>query len=274
MKKTVPEILDHKGKIPLVVMTAYDYAGGLQCESAGVDIILVGDSLGMTVLGYDSTMQVTVADMIHHTKAVRRGAPSSFIVVDMPFGSFQTGTPDALRAAVRLIKETGADAVKLEGGTAVLEIVQHLTQHNIPVMGHVGLTPQTATALGGFKVQGKDETSAKMILEGAKALEQAGAFSVVLEAIPHKLGRLISESLNIPTIGIGAGNACDGQVLVYHDVLGIYDRFKPKFVKQYAELGRLSVEALVQFAEEVRSSAFPTLEHSFSMSDDVLKRLY
>ena len=274
MKKNLPEILSHKGKVPLVMMTAYDYPGGLQCELAGVDLILVGDSLGMVVLGYESTLEVTVEDMIHHTQAVRRGAPSTFIVADMPFGSFQVSKEAACRDAIRLIKEGRADAVKLEGGLPVLEIVEHLAHHRIPVMGHLGLTPQTATALGGFKVQGRDAHSAQTILDEARHLVSAGVFALVLEAIPSGLAQRVTEALSVPTIGIGAGPSCDGQVLVYHDVLGMFDRFKPKFVRTYAEVGQQSIEALKQYANEVRNKIFPDKEHSFEISDEILQRLY
>ncbi|GEM48016.1 3-methyl-2-oxobutanoate hydroxymethyltransferase [Deinococcus cellulosilyticus] len=273
-KYTVPDFAALRGKQKIVMLTAYDYAGAVMAEAAGVDLILVGDSLGMVVLGYESTVFVTMQDMIHHTRAVKRGARESFIVVDMPFGSVQTGLTDALRNAVHLIKETGADAVKIEGGEEVVEIIRHLSQSGIPVVGHVGLTPQTAVNLGGFKVQGKTVQDAQQILRDAQAVADAGAFMVVLEAIPAPLAQKITERLNIPTIGIGAGPHLDGQVLVYHDVLGFFDRFTPKFVKQYAQMSKLGTEALQQFVREVRTGVFPGPEHSFSMKEEVLSRLY
>ncbi|AFZ66137.1 3-methyl-2-oxobutanoate hydroxymethyltransferase [Deinococcus peraridilitoris] len=271
MKKTVPDLVRSEDK--LVMVTAYDYPGALSAERAGVDMILVGDSLGNVVLGLESTAQVTLDDMIHHARAVRRGAPATFLVVDMPFGSFQTGVTDAARSAVRLVKETGADAVKLEGGEEVLEITAHLTRFGIPVMGHVGLRPQTASAQGGLKVQGKTVEGARMVLEGARAAERAGAFAVVLEAIPNRLAALVTERLRVPTIGIGAGPHCRGQVLVYHDLLGLYEGDEKKLAKRYAELGRDGREAITAFAQEVRAGVFPTPEHGFLINSDVLRRL-
>lgn len=258
----------------MVVVTAYDYAAGQQAQAAGVDAILVGDSLGMVVLGYESTALVTLEDMIHHARAVRRGAPDTFMVVDLPFGSYQTGVNDALRASVRLVKEGMADAVKLEGGVHYQDTVRAIVSAGIPVMGHVGLLPQTAAVQGGLKVQGKSSEAAARILEDALAVEQAGAYSVVLEAVPAKLAALITSRLSIPTVGIGAGAACDGQVLVYHDLLGIFDRFRPKFVKAYAELGVTSVQALTRYALEVRERTFPGPEHGFAVKDEVLEKLY
>ncbi|GGR54406.1 3-methyl-2-oxobutanoate hydroxymethyltransferase [Deinococcus seoulensis] len=273
MKRSIPE-LQHSAA-PLVMVTAYDYPGGRHAEAAGVDLILVGDSLGNVVLGYDSTAPVTLGDMIHHARAVRRGAPGTFMVVDLPFGTYHTGVQDAMRSAVRVIQETGADAIKMEGATPeILQVVQTLTRNGIPVMGHVGLMPQTATAQGGLRVQGKDDDTARATLEGAVALEAAGAFSVVLEAIPARLANLISERLSVPTIGIGAGVGCDGQVLVTHDLLGVYEGEDKKIAKRYAEVGRLSREAIEAYAAEVRARAFPTKENSFVMKDDVLGKLY
>lgn len=272
-KKTLPQLL--RPEAPLVMVTAYDYAQAGHAQGAGVDLILVGDSLGNVVLGYESTAQVTLADMLHHARAVRRGAPDTFMVVDLPFGTYQLGPQDALRAAVTLVKEAGADAVKLEGATLnELEAVRRLSAAGIPVMGHVGLLPQTATAQGGLRVQGRDEASARLALEGALALQGAGAFSVVLEAIPAPLAALITKRLDIPTIGIGAGAACGGQVLVYHDLLGLFEREPLKMVRQYAEVGRLSREALGRYAAEVHAGEFPTQANSFGMSDEVLGRLY
>ncbi|GAA5514537.1 3-methyl-2-oxobutanoate hydroxymethyltransferase [Deinococcus carri] len=273
MKRSVPDLMT--AQEPLVMVTAYDYPGARHAEAAGVDLILVGDSLGNVVLGYDSTAPVTLDDMIHHARAVRRGAPDTFLVVDLPFGTYHTGVTDAMRHAVRVIQQTGADAVKLEGATPeVLEVVRVLARNGIPVMGHVGLMPQTATAQGGLKVQGKDEESARRTLEGALALEAAGAFSVVLEAIPARLARLITERLHVPTIGIGAGVHCRGQVLVYHDLLGLYEGEEKKLAKRYAELGREAREAIAAYAREVRAREFPTKDQSFVMKDDVLGKLY
>ena len=272
-KRSIPE-LQH-APAPLVMVTAYDFPGGRHAEAAGVDLILVGDSLGNVVLGYDSTAPVTLGDMIHHARAVRRGAPNTFMVVDMPFGTYHTGVTDAMRNAVRIIQETGADAVKMEGATTeILQVVDNLTRNGIPVMGHVGLMPQTATAQGGLKVQGKDDESARLTLSGALALEQAGAFSVVLEAIPSRLAKLITGRLGVPTIGIGAGVGCDGQVLVAHDLLGIYEGEEKKIAKRYAELGRAAREAIAAYAAEVRAREFPAKENSFVMKDEVLGKLY
>ncbi|WP_216321768.1 3-methyl-2-oxobutanoate hydroxymethyltransferase [Deinococcus aestuarii] len=273
MKRSVPDLLH--AQEPLVMVTAYDYPGGRHAQGAGVDLILVGDSLGNVVLGYDSTAPVTLGDMIHHARAVRRGAPETFMVVDLPFGTYHTGVTDAMRAAVRVIQETGADAVKMEGATPeVLEVVSVLARNGVPVMGHVGLMPQTATAQGGLKVQGKDEESARRTVDGAVALEAAGAFAVVLEAVPARLARLITERLHVPTIGIGAGVHCRGQVLVYHDLLGVYEGEEKKISKRYAELGREAREAIATYAREVRAREFPTKEQSFVMKDEVLGKLY
>lgn len=272
-KRSVPE-LTHPAE-PLVMVTAYDYPSALQAQAAGVDLILVGDSLGNVVLGYDSTAPVTLDDIIHHARAVRRGAPQTFVVADMPFGTYHTGVTDAMRNAVRVIQETGADALKMEGATPeVLNVVEVLTRNGIPVMGHVGLMPQTATAQGGLRVQGKDDEGARRTLDGALALQGAGAFSVVLEAIPARLARLITERLDIATIGIGAGVHCDGQVLVYHDLLGLYEGEEKKIAKRYAELGRAAREALSTYAAEVRAREFPTKDNSFVMKDEVLDKLY
>jgi 3-methyl-2-oxobutanoate hydroxymethyltransferase len=273
MKRSIPE-LQHAAE-PLVMVTAYDYPGARHAEAAGVDLILVGDSLGNVVLGYDSTAPVTLADMIHHARAVRRGAPGTFMVVDLPFGTYHTGVTDAMRAAVRVIQETGADAVKMEGATPeILQVVETLARNGVPVMGHVGLTPQTATAQGGLRVQGKDDEGARRILDGARALEGAGAFAVVLETVPARLARLISERLGVPTIGIGAGVHCGGQVLVTHDLLGVYEGEEKKIAKRYAEVGRASREAIETYAREVRARVFPARENSFVMKDDVLDKLY
>ncbi|RTR29837.1 3-methyl-2-oxobutanoate hydroxymethyltransferase [Deinococcus radiophilus] len=272
-KLSLPQLM-HPER-PLVMVTAYDHAQARHAQGAGVDLILVGDSLGNVVLGYESTAQVTLGDMLHHARAVRRGAPQTFMVVDLPFGTYQLGAEEALRAAVGLVQEAGADAVKLEGASAnELDVVRRLVAAGIPVMGHVGLLPQTATAQGGLRVQGKDEGSARLALDGALALEQAGAFSVVLEAIPAALAALITGRIQIPTIGIGAGPECDGQVLVYHDVLGVNEGPVMKMVRRYAEVGRQSREGLSAFAAEVRAREFPGPANSFSVDDEVLQKLY
>jgi len=274
MKMTIPDFIKMKqASEKISVLTAYDYPSAQMVEEAGIDVILVGDSLGMVVLGYDSTVPVTMEEMLHHTKAVRRGANKTFVIVDMPFMSYAT-LDLALLNAGRLIKEGGADAVKLEGGLNVASIVQGLTQAGIPVVGHIGLTPQTANQLGGFKVQGRDIESATQLVKAGQALEQAGAFLVVLEAIPRQVATQISTELKIPTIGIGAGLDCDGQVLVFHDILGLFDRFKPKFVKQYALLGKDAIQAIQTFHKEVKSSQFPAEEHTFNLSDGVIQKLY
>ncbi len=274
MKKMIPDFEKMKNTGEKISMlTAYDYPSAQLVEAAGIDTILVGDSLGMVVLGYDSTVPVTMEEILHHTKAVRRGAIKTFVIADMPFMSYAS-VDLALMNAGRLIKEGGADAVKLEGGMNVVSIVQALTRAGIPVVGHIGLTPQTANQLGGFKVQGRDLDSAKQLVKDGQELEQAGAFLLVLEAIPRQVARQISAELTIPTIGIGAGLDCDGQVLVFHDILGLFERFKPKFVKQYALLGQKAVQAIQTFHQEVKSSQFPAEEHTFDLSDEVIQKLY
>jgi 3-methyl-2-oxobutanoate hydroxymethyltransferase len=271
-KPTVLE-LKRKKAARLAMLTAYDFPSARLAAEAGIDLLLVGDSLGMVVLGYDSTLAVTVADIAHHTRAARRGAPAAFLIADMPFLSY--GTPEqALETAARLMKDAGADAVKLEGGVEVAPIVEALTRAGVPVLGHVGLTPQTASALGGYKRQGKDEESARRIVEGALALEGAGCWGVVLELVPAELARLVTERIRIPTIGIGAGPHCDGQVLVFHDVVGLFSGFTPTFVKRYAEAGEAIRDALRRYREEVTSGAFPAREQSFSMNSETLQRLY
>jgi 3-methyl-2-oxobutanoate hydroxymethyltransferase len=274
MKKMIPDFVKMKqAGEKISMLTAYDYPSAQWTEEAGIDTILVGDSLGMVVLGYDSTVPVTMEEMLHHTKAVRRGAAQTFVITDMPFMSYAS-IDLALMNAGRLIKEGGADAVKLEGGYNVVSIIQALTRAGIPVVGHIGLTPQTAIQLGGFKVQGRDLASAKQLANDALALEQAGVFLLVLEAIPGQVAKQISTELTIPTIGIGAGLDCDGQVLVFHDILGLYKRFKPKFVKQYALLGQNAVQAIQLYHQEVKSGQFPAEEHTFILSDGALQNLY
>lgn len=274
MRKTIPDFekMKQAGE-KISMLTAYDYPSAKLVEQAGVDTILVGDSLGMVVLGYDSTVPVTMEEMLHHTKAVRRGANQTFVIADLPFMSYVT-LDLALMNAGRFIKEAGADAVKLEGGLNVVPIVEGLTRAGIPVVAHIGLTPQTANQLGGFKVQGRDLDSAVQLVNDSLALEQAGAFLIVLEAIPRQVAAQITNRLKIPTIGIGAGVDCDGQVLVYHDILGLFERFKPKFVKQFAQLGQEVVRAIHRYHEEVKSSLFPAEEHTFGLSDEVIEKLY
>lgn len=250
---------------PITMLTAYDYPGAMLVDEASIDMILVGDSVAMTVLGYPDTVSITMDEMLHHCKAVARGARRAFLVGDMPFMSYQVERTEAIRNAGRFMKEASMDAVKLEGGREVIEIVRAIVDAGIPVMGHIGLTPQTISKLGGFKVQAKTADSARRLLDDALALEQAGVFSIVLEAVPAPVGEAVSKKLEIPTVGIGAGAGCDGQVLVFHDVLGLFDRFTPKFVKQYAELRRPMLAALQNFREEVERRAFPTQSHSYTV---------
>lgn len=269
-KPTVADIRAMKARGEKITMlTAYDASFARLLEGAGIDVLLVGDSLGMVMLGYDSTVPVTMDEMIHHAKAVRRGAPNSLVVGDMPFLSYQVSPQDAIRNAGRLMKEAGCDAVKVEGGQEICATVSALVGAGIPVMGHIGLTPQTAGQLGGYKVQGKDLESARRQLADAKALERAGAFALVLECIPAPLGQAISQAISIPTIGIGAGVGCDGQVLVTHDLLGMFEKFTPSFVKPYAQLASQIKEALAAYQHEVKTSAYPDAKHSFSMAVDI-----
>lgn len=258
----------------LVMVTAYDYPTARLAEDAGVDIVLVGDSLGMVVLGYDSTVAVTMDDMVHHTRAARRGARDTFLITDMPFLSYQISPAQALENAARLLREGGCEAVKVEGGAEIAEQVRALVRAGIPVCGHVGLTPQSATALGGYKVQARTAEAAAKLLDDALALEAAGAFMIVLECIPVQVARLVTDKVGMPTIGIGAGNACDGQVLVWHDALGLFERFVPKFVKQFETLAVKSRDGLRDYAAQVRSGAFPGPEHSFSMKEEEVQRIY
>ena len=245
----------------LVMVTAYDFPQGRAADAAGVDIVLVGDSLAMVVLGHPDTLSVTMDEMIHHTRAVRRGVKRALLVADMPYGSFHLGTDQAVGNAVRFIKEAGAQAVKIEGARA--ELVSAMTAAEVPVMAHLGLTPQSVHRLGGFKVQGRDEAARRFILEAAEEVEAAGAFSLVLECVPSDLAAEVTRRLSIPTIGIGAGSECAGQVLVYHDLLGMEERIAPRFVRRYAELGKLSREAIAAFAEDVREGRFPAPEESY-----------
>lgn len=272
-KLTVMDIQNMKSERKITMLTAYDYPTAILEDRAGIDIILVGDSVGMTVLGYENTLPVTMDEMIHHTKAVSRGTKYAFIIGDMPFMSFNTSERDAILNAGRFVKEGGADGVKLEGGASVKDIVRAIVNAGIPVMGHIGLTPQTVSMLGGFKVQGRNAQTAQKLIDDARLLEDAGAFSVLLEAIPYLVAKKITESLKIPTIGIGAGPYCDGQVLVVHDILGLFDRFTPKFAKRYVNLGELMLKAFEEYREEVISGRFPTEEHSFHIDMEEFSRL-
>lgn len=257
----------------LVMMTAYDYPFGLLAQEAGVDIVLVGDSLGMVVMGLEGTVAVTMDHMIHHIKAVVRGCKNPLVIGDMPFMSYNISIPEAINNAGRLMKEGGCDAVKLEGGIDFAPAVEAIVKAGIPVQGHVGLTPQTASALGGFKMQGKDAGAAKQIIDDAKALEDAGAFSIILEAVPAPLGKLVAQAVVVPVIGIGAGPDVDGQVLVTHDMIGLFDKFIPKFVKQYTHIRPIILEALQAYKKDVQEVNFPAAEHSFKMSDETLNEL-
>jgi len=266
-KITISDIMAKKEQgSKITMLTAYDYPTAQMVDKAGIDTILVGDSLGMVVLGYTSTVPVTMEEMIHHTKAVTRGTTYAFVIGDMPFMSYQTGIERAIENAGRFIKEGGCDAVKLEGGTEVAPVVKAIVTAGAPVCAHIGLTPQTATQLSGFKVQGKDAESARSLIIAAQDLEKAGAFMVVMECIPEILASRITKELSIPTIGIGAGKDCDGQVLVYHDTVGLFERFTPKFVKQYIKLGPMIIDALKEYKNEVENGVFPGEEHSFKMS--------
>jgi 3-methyl-2-oxobutanoate hydroxymethyltransferase len=258
---------------PITMLTAYDYSGASLVDEAGLDLILVGDSLAMTVLGHPNTVSVTVEEMLHHCKAVARGAKRAFLIGDMPFMSYQVERGEAIRNAGRFLKEGGMDAVKLEGGREVADTIRAIVAAGIPVMGHLGLTPQSATKLGGFKVQGKTAAAAQRLLEDALLLQEAGCFAIVLEAIPAPVGKTVSQKLAIPTIGIGAGPNCDGQVLVFHDILGLFDRFTPKFAKRYADLREPILTALRTYRQEVEAGDFPTPAHSFSIDEAELQLL-
>ncbi len=252
----------------ITMLTAYDAPTAELMDDCGVDMLLVGDSLGMVVLGYDSTVPVTMEQMIHHASAVKRGAPGAFVVGDMPYGSYQLGVREAVLNGIRLVKEAGCDAVKLEGGRDFCPVVEQLVKSGVSVVGHLGLTPQTAAQLGGYKVQGKDIEGAMVMLEDALALQEAGAFSLVLECVPASLAKIISEKLIIPTIGIGAGDGCDGQVLVVNDMLGMFEKFTPKFVKQYQKLAPLMREGVTQYIAEVKEGSFPSEDKSFFVDTD------
>jgi 3-methyl-2-oxobutanoate hydroxymethyltransferase len=250
------------------MLTAYDYSSALLVDQAGIDVILVGDSLAMVMLGLESTVPITMEEMLHHCRAVSRGAKFAHLVGDMPFMSYQADTAEAVRNAGRFLKEGYMDSVKLEGGGEIVPMVEAIIGAGIPVMGHIGLTPQSISKLGGYRVQGKTAGDAVRLLEDAQALEEAGCYSIVLEAVPEPVARTISERVKIPTIGIGAGRGCDGQVLVYHDLLGLFERFRPKFVKQYANLGQISLQAINEFAADVEEGRFPTSEHTYPIDED------
>ena len=255
---------------PIVMVTAYDYPSGRLADLAGIDVVLVGDSAAMTVLGHDSTVPVTVEDMLFLARATARGAARPLVVADLPFGSYQVSSEDAVRNAVRFVKEAGVDAVKLEGAGQMLGRVEAIVGAGVPVMGHVGLTPQSATMLGGYRAQGRTAKRAQRLVDDAVGLERAGCFSVVLECVPAPVAARITDSLSVPTIGIGAGAGCDGQVLVFHDMLGLYEGRSPRFVKRYAELAAVARDALERYAAEVRSGAFPDEAHSYAMPADEL----
>ena len=270
MKKTVATILKQKSEHDRITMlTAYDYSTAKLIDESGIDIILVGDSLGMVMLGYEDTLSVTMNDMIHHTAAVSRGTQNALVVSDMPFMSYQTSVYDAVLNAGRLMKEGRANAVKLEGGLEFAPHVKAITDASIPVMAHIGMTPQSVNKFGGFKVQGQDEKNAAKIIKDARAMQDAGAFVVLMECVPDKLAAYITKILDVPTIGIGAGNGCDGQVLVYQDMLGMYSDFTPKFAKKYAEIGQSKKDAFSSYIDEVKSGNFPESKHSFALKEDI-----
>lgn len=275
MKNTVSIFQQMKNERKKITMlTAYDYSMAKLMDDAGIHGILVGDSLGMVMLGYEDTLSVTMEDMIHHTAAVARGAKNALIVGDMPFMSYQTSVYDAVFNAGRLMKEGRCHAVKLEGGAVVCPQIRAITQASIPVMAHIGLTPQSVNAFGGFKVQGKTQKAAQQLLDDAKAVEEAGAFAVVLECVPEKLAKRISQAISIPTIGIGAGADCDGQILVYQDMLAMFSDFKPKFVKQFADIGIAMKQGFSNYIQEVQESTFPAKEHTFQIADEIINKLY
>ena len=253
---------------PITMLTAYDYPTAMAIDKAGIDSILVGDSLAMVVLGYENTLPVTMDEMLHHARAVARGAKSALLVGDMPFMSYQVSAEDALRNAGRFLQQAGMDAVKLEGGRERADAVRLIVGAGIPVMGHLGLTPQSVHQLGGFRAQGKTASAAKRLLEDAKILEDAGTFSIVLESVPARLAEYISRNISIPTIGIGAGVGCDGQVLVTHDLLGLFDRFTPKFVKKYANIHETMDKAFSEYIDDVETKRFPAVEHTVEMTDE------
>lgn len=274
MRKSIFDLLERKGKQPVSMLTAYDYHTACTIDEAGIDMILVGDSLGNVMLGYENTLAVTVDDMIHHGKAVVRGAKQAFVVIDMPFMSYHASVEDAVRNAGRIMKETNCQAVKIEGGAEYASRIKAIVDAGIPVVAHIGLTPQWVNAFGGFKVQGKSLAQAQKLLADAKAVEEAGAFAITLECVPAELAKLVTERSGALTIGIGGGNGCDGQVLVYQDMLGYTDGFTPKFVKKYADLHSVMLEAFKQYKHDVEERTFPSKEHEFAISDEVIEKLY
>lgn len=274
MKNTVTSFREAKGREKLVMLTAYDYTVARIIDQCGINAVLVGDSLGMVMLGYPDTLSVTVDDMVHHCAAVARGLSSALLVCDMPFMSSQRGVDDTLRNAGRLVKEGRAQAVKLEGGADFCAEIRALVRASIPVMGHLGLTPQSVNALGGYKVQGRGQAVAQKLLDDARAVQDAGAFSLVLECVPAALAARVSRELEIPTIGIGAGPDCDGQVLVWQDMLGMFDRVAPKFVRHFGEVGAAMRSAFGDYASAVREGSFPGPEHCYALDEEVLNRLY
>ncbi len=261
-----------KGR-PITMLTAYDYTTARLLDAAGIDSLLVGDSLGMTMLGYPDTLRVTMDEMIHHTRAVARAAEHAMVIGDMPFMSYHVSVEDAVRNAGRFIQQGRAQAIKLEGGRQVIDKVKAICRAQIPVLGHLGLTPQSVNVMGGFKVQGKDIEAARQIMDDALMLQDAGVFGIILECVPAALAARITETLEIPTVGIGAGNGCDGQVLVIQDLLGLYKQLRPKFVKTYADLGSAVEKAVKDYIEQVRTRAFPTEKHSFAMAPEVMEKL-
>ncbi len=274
MRKSIYDLLSRKGTCPVSMLTAYDYHTACTIDEAGIDMILVGDSLGNVMLGYENTLAVTVEDMIHHGKAVCRGAKEAMVVIDMPFMSYQASVEDAVRNAGRIVKETNCQAVKMEGGAEYADRIKAIVQAGIPVVAHIGLTPQSVNALGGYKVQGKSLEQAQKLLSDAKAVEEAGAFAITLECVPEALAKMITEQSKALTIGIGAGRFCDGQVLVYQDMLGFTNGFTPKFVKKYTDLHAVMLQAFRQYKEECEQRTFPAEEQTFKISDDVLEKLY
>ncbi len=274
MKKTVKTFAQAKSNGEKITMlTAYDYTTASLIDEAGIDCILVGDSLGNVILGYNDTTAVTMEDMIHHSAAVARGAKNAFVLVDMPFMSYQTSAYDAVVNAGRLVKEGRAEAVKLEGGAEVCDAIRKITNAGIPVMAHLGLTPQSVNAFGGYKVQGRDELSARKLIDDALAVQQAGAFAVLLECVPAKLAAIVTKKLDVPTIGIGAGHECDGQVLVYQDMLGMFPDYTPKFAKKFGDIGNAMKQAFTAYINETKSASFPSEEHTFKIDEDIIARL-
>lgn len=274
MRKTIFDLLERKGTLPVSMLTAYDYHTACTIDEAGIDMILVGDSLGNVMLGYENTLAVTVEDMIHHGKAVCRGAKEAFVVIDMPFMSYQTSIEDAVRNAGRIMKETNCQAVKLEGGVEYADRIKAIVEAGIPVVAHIGLTPQSVNAMGGYRVQGKSLEQARKLLADAKAVEEAGAFAITLECVPEALAKMITEQTSALTIGIGAGKYCDGQVLVYQDMLGYNDDFTPKFVKKYADLHNVMLEAFKQYKQECEYRTFPENNRTYAIKEEVLEELF